>query len=387
MTALSSTDQAIQTICAKELHQALWLPETALHPRLRVTYSTTINFHDTTLPVILFIGPMFGTRYVSLQAGKLARECGVRLICIDRPGFGGSTPVGLDVRMQVWLETVPVLLQKVGVKQIAALLTHSAGTVYTLNTLAHYRSILDPKAPFVAFLVTTAPWVPIPHSNGSVSGIASKLPGGMLDSFAGLATFMNTKVMPSASWSGGIISSSVSLLSRIISTDVPEAAAAANSTTEYEQYGFDDETAKLIKKTALKFQFAESVAGANEEVKFCLRKGDVVDWGLATDYKVCIDKIASNEAEHHTQTSHSGARLCVQACFAESDIMIADRGQKYFEDCWRSETVGSHVDFETRTLPGTDHDSIIGDLKKGAMRSVFERIAQLGKESGAQSTG
>ena len=65
--------------------------------------------------------------------------------------MGGSTPVSLDIRMQVWLETVPALLRKVNVKHVS-IVTHSAGGVYTLNTLAKLRSILDPKAPYVALL-------------------------------------------------------------------------------------------------------------------------------------------------------------------------------------------------------------------------------------------
>lgn len=57
----------------------------------------------------------------------------------------------IDDRMRTWLETVPALLQRLDVKH-APLVTHSAGTVYTPNTLFHYRSILDPNAPYVAFM-------------------------------------------------------------------------------------------------------------------------------------------------------------------------------------------------------------------------------------------
>lgn len=77
-------DQAIRTVCGKNLHQALWLPESPYHPKLRVTYSTTTNFDDVKLPAILFIGPMFGTRWESLLFDKLARDSGVRVICVDR---------------------------------------------------------------------------------------------------------------------------------------------------------------------------------------------------------------------------------------------------------------------------------------------------------------
>lgn len=57
----------------------------------------------------------------------------------------------IDLRMRVWFETVPALLQRLDVKHIA-IVTHSAGTIYTLNTLLHHRSLLGPKAPYVAFL-------------------------------------------------------------------------------------------------------------------------------------------------------------------------------------------------------------------------------------------
>lgn len=51
--------------------------------------------------------------------------------------------------MHVWVEAVPVLLQRLNVKHVA-MITHSAGTMYTLNTLFHHRSLLGPKAPYVA---------------------------------------------------------------------------------------------------------------------------------------------------------------------------------------------------------------------------------------------
>lgn len=57
----------------------------------------------------------------------------------------------IDIRMRVWLETVPALLQQLNVEHVA-IVTHSAGAIYTLNTLFRHRSILNPKAPYVALL-------------------------------------------------------------------------------------------------------------------------------------------------------------------------------------------------------------------------------------------
>ncbi|GME25191.1 hypothetical protein GTA08_BOTSDO06172 [Neofusicoccum parvum] len=376
MASFSPEDKAIRITCTKQFHQVLWLPETADHPKLKVTYSTTTDFDNISLPAILFIGPMFGTRWNSLHFDKLARDCGVRVICVDRPAFGGSTPVNIDVRMRVWLETVPALLQRLDVKHVA-LVTHSAGTVYTLNTLFHHRSLLDPKAPYVAFL---APWVPIANSGATLTTIAAKLPTNLLDSWAGLNTFINTKIMPSASWSGGIISSSAALFSSSASTDLP-GAEASTSTTPVEQYGFGKDTDELIEKLSLKYQFAESNTGANEEVKLCLRKCDDADWGEATDYSSCIRKIAANEAALGSREPNA-AKLGVGAFFGGSDIMIAKRGQEYFEQCWQSDEVKGKVDFATSTFSEANHDSVLIDQKKGALKIVFERIAQLGRDRG-----
>jgi pimeloyl-ACP methyl ester carboxylesterase len=68
-----------------------------------------------------------------------------------RPGFGGSTPVPLSQRIAVWIEAVPLVLAKLGVKHVAVL-SHSAGTIYSLNTLGQLREILDPGRPYVAFI-------------------------------------------------------------------------------------------------------------------------------------------------------------------------------------------------------------------------------------------
>lgn len=65
--------------------------------------------------------------------------------------MGGSTPVPLKDRMSVWLETVPAFLKHLDIKYVN-LLSHSAGTLYCLNTLYYLRDILDPDRPYVAMI-------------------------------------------------------------------------------------------------------------------------------------------------------------------------------------------------------------------------------------------
>jgi hypothetical protein len=86
----SPHDRALKTLSAGHLHQCLWLPQTTDHPLLRVTYATTSNFDDASLPAILFIGPLFNSRYLTLEIDKLARDCGVRVIVPERYAFMSS---------------------------------------------------------------------------------------------------------------------------------------------------------------------------------------------------------------------------------------------------------------------------------------------------------
>lgn len=147
----SAMERATEMLCASHLHRSIWLPATEQHERLRVTYSLTRNFSDAQVPAVLFCGPLFGSRYINIMFDNLAKAAGVRVICVDRPGMGGSTRVPHKQRIRVWLETVPVLLEHLQVQHVS-LISHSAGTLYALNTLDQLPHILDPKMPFVAFM-------------------------------------------------------------------------------------------------------------------------------------------------------------------------------------------------------------------------------------------
>lgn len=60
--------------------------------------------------------------------------------------MGGSTDVPLSRRVSVWIETVQRLLAHLDIQRVA-LVSHSAGTIYLMNTLSHCRDILYPDAP------------------------------------------------------------------------------------------------------------------------------------------------------------------------------------------------------------------------------------------------
>jgi hypothetical protein len=197
----------------------------------------------------------------------------------------------------------------------------------------------------------------------------------MIDGYAGLNQFINTKIMPSASWSGGMLSASAGLFSLGAGSDLPGAAKSPSSTTLAERYGVDSEMAKQIDHCLTKYHFAEDTTGANEEAKLCLRKCEDVAWGEAADYSKCILSIAENEGMREA----GAAKLRADGYFAGSDIMSGKRGQEYFEQCWQREEVAAKIDFVGQTYSETDHDSVVLNYRKGALRVVLERIAQLNR--------
>ena len=233
-------DEAIKRVCAKHYHRTLFLSQTANHPRLRVTYSTTGNFEDDSLPAVLFCGPMAGSRWNTILMDNLATTTGVRVICLDRPGKGGSTAVSLDIRMTVWLETIPALLNALDVRHVS-LMSHSAGTMYALNTIYHLRYLLDPQRPYLALV---APWVHNDHSDATLMTIASKLPTKVISAWPPLIKFILGRIVPVTSWSGDMLSPVTDLF------QVQANGGDTGKLTFGEKYGVDEEVGEYLGRRA-----------------------------------------------------------------------------------------------------------------------------------------
>ena len=186
-----------------------------------------------------------------------------------------------------------------------------------------------------------------------------------------------SKVAPTLSFSGGLISSSAALFG---SKPNASGEVQAGSTEDAAQkYGVDIETAKLISSYASKFSLAEDKTAGNEEAKLCLMKGGRASWGILADYEACVRSIA--DAENARSGEDHVGRLKIDAFFAASDVMIGKGGQEYFEKCWRQEGMAGKVDFESRILEGTDHDSVLGDFRLGPLKEVFSKIAASSSET------
>ncbi|QIW97101.1 hypothetical protein AMS68_002619 [Peltaster fructicola] len=276
-------------------------------------------------------------------------------------GYGGSEPVDLDMRMEIWLETLPILLRKVNVKHVS-LFCHSAGAPYVLNTLYHYREILDPRYPTAVLI---APWVPATEAKTLSSKILLALPAGVMKAQHSAVRLVNA-LTPSLQWAGGVSAGLVDMITP--ASGRPETSTSSDA----ELYGCDTATAKEITRLRTEYLWAEDTRGINDEGLSCLHKTGPGTWGVCEDYTQCVRDLVKRESAVPAQH-----KLTVHAYFAESDDLVGKGGQKYIEDCFSQPNVKEVIDFHSTVVEKTGHDSILSDHKRGPLKEVFRHVGDV----------
>lgn len=190
--------------------------------------------------------------------------------------------------------------------------------------------------------------------------LVSKLPEGAFGSWNSIAGFIQQQVAPSLAWSGGLISG------------VFKAPTAAPNPPG-KRYGTSEEVGKEIERLQTKYVFSEDTTAANEEAKLCLKKGDSAIWGICDDYNEFVSSVCAQEKDWASADA-SSSKLKLRVYFAASDVMIGKGGQEYFKKCWQKGGVSEVIDFESKELPGTDHDSALIDQDAGAMKIIFAEV-------------
>ncbi|WRT67276.1 uncharacterized protein IL334_004243 [Kwoniella shivajii] len=103
-------------------------------------------------PVVIFLG-LGCVRYLIALFDDIARAFNLRLICIDRWGFGKTDQVSLEKRkVKDWSDVVERVLDQIGVKGFQVL-AHSAGAPYALATALKMRDRIKGKVHLLS------PWV------------------------------------------------------------------------------------------------------------------------------------------------------------------------------------------------------------------------------------
>ena len=193
----------------------------------------------------------------------------------------------------------------------------------------------------------------------------SKLPVGVFGAWNNVVGFIQQQVAPSVAWSGGLVTA----VSGMFKTSTEETSTAG------ERYGTSEEVGNEIQRLQTKYFFSEDTTAANEEAKLCLKKGDSVTWGICDNYEEYVRSLCAQEREMRSKDP-SLPKLKLRAYFASSDVMIGKGGHQYFDKCWGQDGVSDVVDFESKELPGTDHDSVLIDHDIGGIKDIFAEIGQ-----------
>ncbi|KAI1622427.1 hypothetical protein EDD37DRAFT_473980 [Exophiala viscosa] len=379
----AARDAAIETLCDARLHQfftlpAPALPNTNIETPLRITYSDIgynlphSNQHDAPMNglleseavpesepcVVLFIGGLMGGRYTLCRIANMAQRLKVRVITIDRPGMGGSTPVSLEHRLAVHLATIPALLHHLGIKHVT-LASHSGGAPYLLQILLTYRRFLHPERPQVVVL---APFVHPDDSSAPLMRLTASLPTGLIRKTHAAIALANRTITFSAG----------------VSLPFSRAGATPAVTNAINPEEGGDEMQKAVlknmEKLSMQYVFAEDISGCSDDALLYLRKktssiptdpaGQSTEEWL--DWSSLSDKVAAAEQERRTHRDqndgHSDlhreiAMLKFDAFYAEKDIMSGTKGAKYFDACW--ERHSTDLEYVSRVTEGTNHDSIL----------------------------
>ncbi|KFX95102.1 hypothetical protein V490_04023 [Pseudogymnoascus sp. VKM F-3557] len=387
---MTDKDFAIEYVCAKRMHQSFTIPGTDTRKPLKVTYAVA-GLENDDAPTVVFISGMYGMRWVALLWHHIALKVGVRVVCVDRPSFGGSTPVPLGHRLDTWLLTLPALVKHLGCKYIVPL-GASAGTVYLLNTLYQLPHLLPPNDPYAAILT---PWV---HPRDSGAAVMSFVASDWMPKFLvanhwdNLSGFVATKIMPGFAASGGVIEGLAALgggLSNPVSGGRKrEEKEEEDEARAMKAFGMTRARKELVSNMGLKFMFAEETSGANAEALLCSKKGTELEvgWGVCDDYRTFVPALADKFvgiAEERQGRDAQLTKLRVHAYFAADDAMIGEGGRKHFEDCWKSRRCGEGIEFRGEVVPGTTHDSI-GDPENGVLERVL-REARRTLEGGGEA--
>ena len=311
-----------------------------------------------------------------------AQKLGIRILAVDRPGLGGTPNVDLECRIQTWLEIVPALLSHLQLQHVA-LVSHSAGTIYLINTLLHLRHVLHPSQPYVAMV---APWVHHSNSSSMLMSLTNMAPCSTIGNFHSLSSFLMTSIMPSVGpmfhFSGNMASRIGAAFPFTSSSTQPDASTyVMQPGTASEQEHHTEK--KFLAEHRTKYVMAECISGGSQEALLCLKR-PVNHWGAWDNYDKVVPLLAHNEKLFASLGDTLGSsrprrNLCVDVFYAEHDKLTnGQKGSGWFDQCWNKEARGQFIDYMSGDVLGQTHETVIDpDLVGGPIEYIFMKVAKL----------
>ncbi|KAK9244340.1 Alpha/Beta hydrolase protein [Lipomyces tetrasporus] len=356
--------RAFEFKAPQKFSQDFTVPATDKHGPWKVTYAIGGPEHGEDVPTILFCCGMLATRWLVGMFDWIAEKEGVRMLFIDRPGIGGSTNVPLVERIPAFLEVVPLLLAHLKIKHIS-LASHSAGTIYALNLISRKPEILSSTNPSVTLF---SPWVHQSHTSVSFLTLASMLPDSTLNQWDSILQFCIRRANP-------VFEASSSAFSPLTSIFASTNATAKKEKQEEEArrclqgFGIPLEVKEANLKSTFRRIFAEETKGVNDEARLCLKSTKGTNWLACEDYKEYVRELGR---EWQGRITDAASKLKVDIVLPEKDIMVGEKGMRYFEDCWESEAFGQGIEVSCVRVKGADHETTIHPANETIAR-MFER--------------
>ncbi|KAL2839490.1 Alpha/Beta hydrolase protein [Aspergillus pseudoustus] len=354
MSASNTQYSPSDLISDARFHRRVTLPTP--HGPQTLTYAC-VGSNDPTASTLLFLPGMFASRYLGIPQHVLAERAGVRLLIVDRFGMGGSADVPLARRISTWCEIVPRLLAQLRIEYVG-LVVHSAGTIYALNMLMREEC----KRVVRGGVVFLAPWVSPTHSHVTSMQLAQYIPAPAFKLWHHIPRFFITQATPVLASSGAAVRKISAPSGTIFNgrsqsqEEEDRTFLEANYRRVEREYGIPVTDQAELARLAVNYMFAENTVGANSEALQCLRKGDGGDWGVAGDYGVCVRGFVEREREGERNERPEQGKFRVRVYYGATDALVGRKGQEYFESCWRD--AGEGVDFGSKWVEGTDHDTV-----------------------------
>jgi len=164
--------------------------------------------------------------------------------------------------------------------------------------------------------------------------------------------FINIDAGQAVDVSSGIFSAIKSVFSS--SKEPTEEEKAEEERKCVEGYGMGLEAKAAVDKLAFRCFFAEETAGANDEARLCIKSVKGTGWGACEDYEKCVGYLAG---VWEKSVEQGGKKLQIFVVLPEEDIMVGEKGMKYFEECWGEDKRGKGIEVDVVRVKGTDHDS------------------------------
>lgn len=187
--------------------------------------------------------------------------------------------------------------------------------------------------------------------------------------------FFAVDAAPAFAASGSVFTQMSNMMPTFLKGESKESILKQSSMRREAKYGIPFELQVAMQSQCLEMVFKEDTKGANSEALQCLRKGPPGLWKRCDNYEKFVKDLAELERGRQKNDPGNAAKLKVMTYFAETDILLGEGGKSYMQACWNGSKDGEFqdaFDFESKVVPGTDHDSVF--LFLDTMEEIFPKV-------------